>query len=119
MTGSVERNRRTFKFAGAVAVFICLALPAAVRAEDPSVLIRRLTSDYGLSIDQLSDYLALGTPADNGERRLVRWDQDEIALGIVASSGVTADMIDKTVAPIESTFRDVGRRLRICIRHWD
>lgn len=103
----------------AVVAVICFATPATSQDEDLSMLIRRLTSHYGLSVDQLGDYLALGTPADSSERRLVRWDQAEVTLGVVASAVVTADMIDKTVAPIENVFDDVGRRLYICIRHWD
>lgn len=120
MSGRVERSRATFKvICGTAILLICLATPVAAQDEDLSMLIRRLTSHYGLSVDQLGDYLALGTPADSVERRLVRWDQAEVTLGVVTSTDVTADMIDKTVAPIENAFDDVGRRLYICIRRWD
>lgn len=116
------RNRLQAMFgmicASTIAI-VCLAAPAGAQDEDLSVLIRRLTSTHGLSVDQLADYLALGTPLDGVERRLVRWEQAEVALGVVASAGVTADMIDKIVAPIENTFDDVGRGLYICIRRSD
>lgn len=120
MAERVERNSLVAKLKyGVVALVVWLATPAAAQDEDMSMLVRRLTSHYGLSVDQLGDYLALGTPVDSTERRLVRWDQPEVTLGIIASAGVTADMIDKTMAPIESVFDDVGRRLSICIRRWD
>lgn len=120
MSERIKRNSRSFRLTGAVAIgIICLAIPVAAQGEDLSTLVGRLTSDYGLSVDQVGDYLALGTPVDSAERRLVRWDQSDIALGVVASAGVTAEMIDKTVAPIENAFRDVDRRLHICIRRWD
>lgn len=96
-----------------------LATPAASQDDDLSMLVRRLTSDYGLSIDQLAGYLTLDVPADNSERRLVRWEQAEVTLGVVASVGITADMIDKTVSSIESTFEDVDRRLYVCIQRRD
>lgn len=119
MAERVERNSLVSKFKYGVAVLVIwLATPAAAQDEDLSMLVRRLTSHHGLSVDQLGNYLALGTPVDGTERRLVRWDQPEVTLGIIASAGVTADMIDKTMAPIESAFDDVGRRLSICIRRW-
>ena len=116
MSGRVERSSATFKLTCTIAVLlICLATRAVAEDEELSELFGKLR----LSADQVADYLSNVTPAEGEERRLVRWEQDEVTLGIVASTGVTAQMIDQAVSQIRNTFEYAGRRLDACIEHWE
>ncbi len=116
MLGRAERNNTTFKLTCVIGVLlICFAAPAVAEDENLSELFGSLR----LSADQAADNLANATPAEGGERRLVRWEQPEITLGIVASSGVTAQMIGQVKSQIGNEFDYAGRRLDVCIRHWE
>lgn len=116
MRGLVERGRAISRIIGAASVlFLPFAAPASAEDEGLSELFGSLH----LSAEQVADYLSNAAPAAGEEKWLVRWEQDEVTLGIVASAGVTAQMIDQAVSQIRNTFEYAGRRLDACIRHWD
>jgi hypothetical protein len=116
MSGRVERGSATFKVACAMAVLL-VALAAPAVAEDES--LAKLLGGLGLSVEQVADNLANTLPAGGGERRLVRWEQAKITVGIVASSGVTAQMIGQVKSQIGNEFDYAGRQLDVCVRHWE
>jgi hypothetical protein len=76
-----------------------------------------ITSYSGIGVDEIANYLALGRTL-KGERRLVRWEQAFVTLGVTASSGTPAALVNEAVSNIETTFKYVGRQLQACVRSW-
>jgi hypothetical protein len=104
----------------AVASAVILTTSAVAENEQEfSKLIQATLSSSGIGIDELDDYLSLGKIGNATEPNLVRWDQAEITLGVVAPADAPAWLINSITLEIDKMFRFVSRQIDICVRRTD